>query len=695
MYKFNSSFWLTEVDDDIATSFMDENQISKYNLYKLNKNRRAISNFVSILTGKQIPVTFNVRGNSYTDGSSVVISSALESEQEFDVACGLSLHEASHILLSDFTILSELRQQLVSVGIYNVLSEKASEHNIDLLSSLKMIMNVIEDRRIDYFVYSTSPGYREYYKKMYDKYFNDKVIEKALRSNEFTTENWESYEFRLINLHSNHTRLNALRGLREIYNLIDLKNIKRINHTLDTFKLSIEVMILIFRYLDLAESTDSLTQNESGDTENSKNDKTPSNVEYGEGGSNDDGELSNKQSDGNGETETDENDSDGNGSDENGSDEASQLDATGNGDKWNDSKEEETVTLTDRQKESIKSKINKQKKFLNGDVSKRTISKSDKNELEVIDSSNSEIINVDVLDEYDRISNIDVVFAKKLTRELIDSPSFPIGSRWSSTNKGEAVTEGLRLGMLLGRKLQVRSESKNTMYSRQTKGKIDKRLISSIGTGNENIFYYNELEKYNAGNIHISVDASGSMGGKKWHKTMANVVAIAKAVDMIPNLEIQITFRSTISLNSEYLPYVLLAYDSRVDKFRKVLELFPYISPGGTTPEGLVFHAIMDYMVESNTSLDSIFLNLSDGQPYFSNKHIYYSHSMASTHTRAQIKKMEDMGLNILSYFIGDGDSEACVPIFDSSYGTYAKYIDVNNMNAVSQTINKIFLKKD
>ena len=55
-------------------------------------------------------------------------------------------------------------------------------------------------------------------------------------------------------------------------------------------------------------------------------------------------------------------------------------------------------------------------------------------------------------------------------------------------------------------------------------------------------------------NLHISVDVSSSMGGEKWEKTMTNVVAFVR-VDMISNLNVQVTFRCT----SNNKPYIVMA----------------------------------------------------------------------------------------------------------------------------------------
>ena len=93
---------------DFEDEFLSEKEIISKNLYKLAANRRAISNFVSIVTGKNIPVRFSTKGDSYTDGETVTISSKISEPAEFDVAVGLALHEGSHIVLSDFDLLSEM-----------------------------------------------------------------------------------------------------------------------------------------------------------------------------------------------------------------------------------------------------------------------------------------------------------------------------------------------------------------------------------------------------------------------------------------------------------------------------------------------------------------------------------------------------------------------------------------------------------
>ena len=195
--SYYSDFWLDK-------SMFEPNRVSHYgesahksDLIKLASYKRAIGNFVNIVTGKSIPVKFSTGDQSYTDGDTVVISSKLD-DAEFDPIVGLALHEGSHIKLTDFSLLKKYfgNSAVTPTKIQNKIDSNP-DIKWDILSTmsryLKDILNIVEDRRIDSYVYNSAPGYRGYYHSMYDKYFNDSIIDKGLKSNEYTTEDWESY----------------------------------------------------------------------------------------------------------------------------------------------------------------------------------------------------------------------------------------------------------------------------------------------------------------------------------------------------------------------------------------------------------------------------------------------------------------------------------------------------------------------
>jgi hypothetical protein len=694
----NSSYWLSDWEDDnIVVDTMSDFEKQSHDLYKLSASKRAISNFVNIVTNDQISVRFNQRGDSYTDGKSVVIGSNIVEPKDFDVAVGLALHEGSHIKLSDFELLGD---------IYNLVPQHIKEGAIkkgvmNSISIIKDLWNVVEDRRIDKFVFDSAPGYRDYYRKMYDKYFNDKLIDKALLSDEHTDESVDSYMFRIINLHNKNTDLGSLEGLREIYKIIGLGTISRLKTSKDSFEVALKVFQIIMGNLPSFENGES---EETGDT-NQENKES----QNGKGGSDeprdmtDDefDELSNSMDGSAPSGGSDESPSGGNGMDV---EDVPNMGTPSKSSNSDNSKETEKVKLTDKQKDLLKKKIQKQKDFMDGEIRKKTMTKKDAKNLDAIDESGSEIKNVgsSVNDGWGRVTKgTKCIVVKRLTKSLLESDLFPMthNNWWNQENEGlikrsfeKEVFEGIRIGTILGKKLQVRGEDKNTVFNRQRHGRIDKRMISSLGFGNENVFQYIETDSYKKANLHVSIDASGSMGGEKWDSTLTNVVALCKAVDMIQNLSIQVTFRTTTNNN----PYIVMAYDSKVDKLSKVKQMFPTLHPGGTTPEGLCFEAIMKNFLGATNDMDSYFLNISDGEPYFGNNDLYYSGEVAYEHTRKMVKEMEGMGIKILSYFVDQWVRKGDEPSygFKRMYGKSSKLIDITNVSQIVKTMNQLFLLK-
>ena len=463
----NSSYWLKDwEDDDIVVDTLNEVEKKSNDLYKLAASKRAISNFVNIVTNDSIPVTFNQRGDSYTDGKSVVIGSNVVEPKDFDIAVGLALHEGSHIKLTNFDHLKDIFN-LVPQHIKDGAIKKGV-HNV--ISVIKDIWNVVEDRRIDRFVFDSAPGYRDYYRAMYDKYFNDKLIDKALLSDEHTEECVDSYMFRIINLHNKNTDLNALKGLKEIYKIIGLGSINRLKNSLDSFNVALKVFQIIMANLPSAENGENGSEGENGENQQSEN---------GEGGSgsNEPREMTDEefedlqnQMDGSSPMsgDMDSNPTGGSGMD------VQNLPQNMQGGKpsssSNGGKETEKVTLSDRQKDLLEKKIQKQKDFMDGDVRKKTVSKKEADNLQAIDESGSEMANVGngIEQGWGQISKgTQCIVVKKLTKSLLESEMFPMSSLnyWNVEEDGpikryheKEVAEGIRIGTILGKKLQVRGE---------------------------------------------------------------------------------------------------------------------------------------------------------------------------------------------------------------------------------------------
>jgi len=680
-----SSFWMNDDWDSRNTSIFDtEDEIDvkpKTDLVALAGYRRAISNFVTIVTGESdIKVTFNSNDESYTDGKSVVIGSKLD-DKLFDPSVGLALHEGSHIKLSDFNFLRNLENNIPTQ--YFEHGEKKGYNKFKVLGHIKNLLNYVEDRRIDNYIFTTSPGYKGYYHSMYEKYFYAKIVDKALTSTEYTDENMESYMFRIINLTNKNTNLDALNGLRQIWNDLDIKNIGVIGNTELAFNVALVIYSTILDNLkDGIEETD-----ENGEVTTKPNDESNSNGESSDAGSGKSKTLSDEEFEG-------------------------LKEAMSSGDVKRGHSQGSEIELSDSQKKQLENAIKKQEKFMNGDIQKKKVTKSDSKELKTIEESGMtyEIVGKNV---GWNSKGIKCLVVKKLTKGLIETGGRYNGglgilskNRYNgygtSVDTTGFVEEGIRLGTALGRKLQVRGESRDTKWTRLDSGRIDKRLIAELGFGNDRVFNTTFTESYSDAILHISVDASGSMCGKKWTNAMTSVVAICKAASMIQNVDVVVSIRSTHeaggynSRRSSTVPLMLIAYDSRVDKFSKVKNLFAHITVSGTTPEGLCYEAVMDEIVPTSKDRDSYFLNFSDGMPMFSSDDLRYYSSEAVNHTKKMVNEMKTRGIKVLSYFIGDGDyrRDDTMIDFKKMYGKDSEFIDVTSVMSVSKTMNKKFLEK-
>ena len=672
-----SDYWL---DDDYQDDIDDSSSVN-FNLIKLAVSRRAVSNFVNILTGKSVPVYFTDDGdNNCTDGKTVYLSADILDKADFDPAVGLALHEGSHVVLSDFDLVKSIWTKVPS-DIYS-LAQPLQISKDDVASLVKNCLNYVEDRYIDWYVYNNAPGYRGYYQALYEKYFDSAKIGLMLKSNLYRVPSIESYETRIINFTNENTDLESLPGLREIAKIINLSNIQRLTTPKDRLYVAMEVAKIILT---------NITEYKQKDKKKSPSD------------SNEDGK-STEPSDESGEDAL------------GGEKIESTIGDNTKGDVKNDVGQDSSVS--DNKNKQIKKAIQKQKDFLSGNIKKKKVSKKDKKILDAIEQSGMTLVKSgsDYI-KSDGYYSVDTILVTKLKKELIATDVFPLkyveynhfnGSYSSKSvinpNVLKAVNAGLVMGAALGRKLQIRSEVNTTKYMRKPVGKIDRRILSELSFDNENVFHIMDVSKYKKSYIHITVDASSSMRGDKWEKTMTSVVAICKAASMIDNLRVTVSFRTTFSTSRSHNgsnPYVVIGYDSSVDKIGKIKSLFPYLYPNGATPEGLSFEAIMKHLPKTSIDTDYYFLNFSDGEPamnYTTNNGVAvnYSQESAALHTKKQVAKIAHEGYSVLSYFIkSEGiNNPKSIDLFKKMYGKNASFINPSNLLQVAKTMNRMFLEK-
>ena len=761
----HSSFWMDDdgLDDDdflVDNSHQERKGGLNYgDLIKLTSRRRAIANFVNILTGQSIPVEFSSRGGeNYTDGKKVVISADAKNET-FDADVGLALHEASHILLSDFDVIqriigeasamhsdnrfpilsndfvakNEAEKKLVKF-VFDILKnediKKQLNDNGQLKFQRQMVLfvkdmwNWVEDRRIDHYVFTNAPGYREYYMSLYGQYFRTKEIGKALQSDEYRDETQDSYSMRVVNLLNDDRDLDALNGLRDIIKVLNLNNIARLKNSFDALSVAVDICEIIFNNIDwnseMEETKNGEKSEGNSETNFNNNDfNDPPKSDENNSDSDENSDENQKSGEGQSDEKSDENSDQTGASDSNeSSDDNSENDSNGSGDSDenangnsvesdNEGEESKKNSLSKTMKKRVENQLKKQKEFMEGNTKKKSASKKDQEAMKAVEQSGSEIVQVgsDVHGDkgYYKARSIDCIVVKNLTKTLIDSKEFPMKYYRRPEFSKTSVEKGIVMGTVLGKKLQIRSEVRELKTMRQRTGRIERRLINELGYGMENVFGHVEISKYKKAMLYISIDASSSMfsgsytnDNSKWHRTMTASVAMAKAASMIDNLDVRIDFRAT----QGNFPYVVIGYDSTKDNFMKLRTLFPMLSPCGFTPEGLCFEALSKTFLPATTERDVYFVNISDGQPYFCTKGANgfdYTGYEAATHTKRQVDNLRKKGILVSSYYVEDGASwyrDRYMEVFKRMYGKDSQFINVGNVHEVAKTMNKKFLQK-
>jgi hypothetical protein len=450
-----------------------------------------------------------------------------------------------------------------------------------------------------------------------------------------------------------------------------------------------------------SDNEDEFGESEDGDTDGSSS---------GADGSGDRDENSDKDGNESGNGESDDEDSDDMtadtddlvGEDDIDSDEAEE----------DDEPEEELEDLSSKEQKKLAKELKTQSDMLDGEVKKQGLDKKDAKILKDIEDAGTTVEHV----QGDSKTGMNVYVVRKLTKDIM--VTFGIGKKTYigrddnyeskydvkiDDSSQRAVLKGTRLGKVLAKRLQVRNETKIYRSKRKTSGKIDRRLLHQLGIGTSQIFETINKDQYGNAQVHISIDASGSMSGEPWENTITSAVAIAYAASRVENLEVVISFRGTYSkvtdrrrkYGATQIPLMVVAYDSRVDKFKKIQQLFPYISTFGITPEGLCYEAVMKDILSSMSGKDGYFINFSDGFPNMTNDKVpAYKRMNAKEIAKYNVDKIRANGVKILSFYLTDDDTSPDLITFKFMYGKEATYIDVTQVVPLARELNKLFLKK-
>ena len=651
-----TDFWYNDNKFDALTGETIKLDKSESAMHKAGL-LRAVSNFVNIVTGESIPVKFNVRDASFTDGKQVVIGGNV-SDKNFDHVVGLALHEGSHCKLTDFNVLKELCFQNTHFATTNDEGEITpntrtanfmekykleffdAKYEIEVI--IKDLLNIIEDRRIDMHIFKHAPGYKGYYQAMYDKYFNARVIDKALKTNQKTEINLDSFMFHVVNITNKNRNLDALPGLRDIWNAIDLKNINRIKNTSEALEIAFQVFDIIEANLPAPKTQEQECPSDDSNCENENDNENECKSNP---------EQSNEETEGN----------------------CSQNIKPG---------QEPTQELSSKEQGKLRNAIQKQKEFNRGQIKKSNLAKNIAKKAEIIAE---EPVTEYQADSYGSIKPVPVTVIEKITMKLIDTNAFDCFYKYGSSEgrHADCVNRGLAIGRALGNKLQLRNRETVETSVRQRKGKIDGRALARLGFDDPAVFAKTIITQNPDENIHITIDASGSMSGNRIENTLTASAAIAQALKMTTNMHLTVSLRS----EQDAKPLVVIIYDSKRDTINHIRQTWQYIYCNSLTPESLCFGAIAKYL-KPNTTI----INFSDGMPYSAGA--YYGWQ-AIEHCKREVNKWKNAGHTVLSFFIKSSYDSSAPSQFTEMYGKEsAKDIDVTNIIKLARELNKTWAVK-
>ena len=332
---------------------------------------------------------------------------------------------------------------------------------------------------------------------------------------------------------------------------------------------------------------------------------------------------------------------------------------------------------------SLKNLLKKQEDFTLGKVHKQKISAIHKNKIKAISES---LIKVEFITSANKKRPVHIM--EGISDASIYENLYNKFHSFKYTKNDNLIEQGITKGKRLLNKLQIRNEQITSSSKRLKQGKIDPRRIYAAGF-EEDLFYKIDKANYKPISLNISIDGSGSMKGDKWNQTLINTIALSYISLNMNNINILISIRTTgDALGGGQVPLLILAFDSKKHTLKDLKKL-KYYRESGLTPEGICLETLN--IPNSSYYLDSYLINMSDGMPTF----LDYKGEKAISDTARVIKNIKKGGVSILSYFIQDEYNKKASNNFKQMYGKDASFININNINEITKTLNQLLLKKE
>lgn len=673
-------FWMGRSVDEL-TEKLAEGSVEY--VERLRRVQSAVSNFVKIVTEKDIPVMFSGGQMSYTTGKVVVLSADTD-PAGLDALVGTALHEGAHCLLSNQSLafLPEMYMHFVRMIAPTKLPALAKGLNFRIMPNdpitptkkplkvdpnlssaapksegsvyelVQMVMNVLEDRRIDLWMYQNASGYRPYYEALYDKYWHSTDIDNAMKSDYYRSSAVNNYMMHVINMTNPNfdpTAMPALGTIRKTANLSNHGLMERgdkdpnwktwKNHIGTSMakmpKLFADSVAIVEMILENSKSVENQTP------------PPPQKPQPDQG----DGDLPN-------------------------------LDGGV------------------PSQEQIDKAMEQLRKFLTGELDKKSLDANSAALLDQMTAAKAQVKDV-AGDFIAKGVKARVIIYRDVTKAIAQSASFPMGygrgySHGMNRDGVDAVKQGVQMGQILASRIKVMQDEKALTFTRQKSGRLDKRLIAGLGFGIDSVFSHTMVELKNPVDVWIDVDVSGSMSGTKFTNAMAVAIAISYAAAKTRNLNCTVAIRDA----GNDVAQMAILYDSKRHRIQRLLELVPLIGCNGGTPEGLCFEAVKDEILATAKGTRKFFINLSDGEPAhhftFKGRGYSYGGAQAAEHTRNMMREFRASGIKVLSYYVEESRYRDVGEHtnFKRMYGEDARFVSPDKINDIVQTVNKLLLSE-
>ena len=695
MAKTNISDYIL---DDSIKGLRSSSAIDLYTNLKICKQ------FANIINPQNKPnLSYSSDGKSHTslDGPIYIDGNV----KNLDLSIGLTIHESGHkkfsrnlfLLLEAFNnqrkcgdkfqfwsnVTEKLdwfkpsdKNRLASYKFRkNSFYENISNYEFENL--FKTLINVLEDRRIDFKLWKEAPGWREYYLLLYKTYFWTADLKPILKSTtKFCEPTVDSYIFRIININNKNNNLKALKGLKEIKNIINLNNI--INDTpsdiffkvLDILEIINENVIInsISNHSKLKSKSNSKDENESNSDFNDSNEDEDSNEDSFDSNSN---EQNRKETDSN------------------------LSDSDFNIDELLDEYSNEDSELIDSESNLCRV-LNKQRNFVNGEIEIKKVKKYIKTYIKNLEQSNADVSN---LKYYNKVQ---VITLKNVSPEIdvsgclskyIPSHSIQWNKDYNKWIKGKSDANKIKDS------LHIINDTRTIQHLRKKHGNLDNRLIAE-SRSTDRVFQTKIVEEAQSTYIHLSLDVSISISNDQLVQIKYFIWLLSNLFYEMKDIHIQVVAR----VRNKYL-YNVYLYDSKTMNLNSLKRNLKHLITCGDTPESLNFDASLNEIIKNSKNKNAFFITMSDGAPgcyvesIVNNKWIGYTGINAYEHIKKMVTIFENANIIVKNYFLAnniDNNSKLEDHISNNyikAYKNKTKLLDFENLKEIVKELNKLLIE--